>query len=156
VADFADGYWNSLWGWYGNGGDEDVAAYLGKLDISHFDPKAPPAKTPAFWAIVDANQAPEEAEVADVLDKLGRPDALTAVDLLREAGSSGFADWLNDRKNRRAIPHRFERCGYVPVRNDDAKDGLWVIKGVRQVVYTKVELSVRDRFVAARRRVHDQ
>ena len=77
MADFADGYWNALWGWYGSGGEEDVAAYLGELDISGFDPKAPPAKTAAFWAIVDANRAPEEAELADALDKLGRPDALT-------------------------------------------------------------------------------
>ena len=149
MADFPDGYWKSLWNWYGSGGEEDVAAYLGALDISGFDPKAPPAKTPAFWAIVDANRAPEEAEVADALDKLGRPDALTSADLLREAGNSSFADWLADRKNRRAIPHRFERCGYAPIRNDAAKDGLWVIRGTRQVVYARTELSTRDRFVAA-------
>jgi hypothetical protein len=149
IADFADGYWNSLWGWYGSGGDEDVAAYLSALDISGFDPKAPPAKTPAFWAIVDANRAPEEAELADALDKLGWPDVLTLGDIMREVGSSGFADWLADRKNRRAIPHRFERCGYAPIRNDAAKDGLWVIRGTRQVVYARTELSMRDRFAAA-------
>jgi 5S rRNA maturation endonuclease (ribonuclease M5) len=149
VADFADGYWNSLWGWYGNGGEEDVAAYLGRLDLSRFDPKAPPAKTAAFWAIVDANLAPEEAELADALDKLGRPDALTLIDIMREIGSSSFADWLTDRKNRRAIPHRFEQCGYVPVRNQGANSGLWVIRGTRQVIYAKAELSVRDRFAAA-------
>jgi hypothetical protein len=151
--DFANGYWNSLWSWYRSGGEEDVAAYLCKLDISRFDPKAPPAKTPAFWAIVDANQAPEEAELADALDKLGRPDALTLADVMREVGGSGFADWLADRKNRRAIPHRFERCGYVPVRNPDASSGLWVIRGTRQVIYAKMVLSVRDRFAAASARV---
>jgi hypothetical protein len=31
-----------------------VAAYLANLDLSAFDPKAPPPKTDAFWAIVDA------------------------------------------------------------------------------------------------------
>jgi hypothetical protein len=102
-----------------------------------------------FWAIVDANRAPEEAELADALDKLGWPDVLTLVDIMREVGSSSFADWLADRKNRRAIPHRFERCGYAPIRNDAAKDGLWVIRGTRQVVYARTELSVRDRFAAA-------
>src|SRR5262249_42154445 len=50
--DFADGYWNSLWRWYDDGGDRHVAAYLAELDISAFDPKAPPPKTEAFWAIV--------------------------------------------------------------------------------------------------------
>ena len=34
------------------------------------DPKAPPPKTPAFWDIVDASRAPEDAELADVIDAL--------------------------------------------------------------------------------------
>ena len=46
-----------------------------------FDPKAPPPKTPAFWDIVDANRAPEDAELADVLDKLGNPDATTLIQI---------------------------------------------------------------------------
>ena len=54
-------------------------------------------------------------------------------------------EWLNDRKNRRAIPHRFESCGYAPVRNDTAKDGLWVIGGKRQVVYGRLDVSVGER-----------
>ena len=60
-----------------------------------------------------------------------------------------FREWIRDRKNRRAIPHRLEKCGYVQVRNDAAKDGLWVINGSRQVVYAKSELSISDRFKAA-------
>jgi hypothetical protein len=47
------------------------------------------------------------------------------------------------------IPHRLEKCGYAPVRNDAAKDGLWKINGVRQVVYAKTTLSIRDRLAAA-------
>jgi hypothetical protein len=46
---------------------------------------------------------------------------------IRSHAEGDFLDWLNDRKNRRAIPHRLETVGYVPVRNDDAKDGLWKI-----------------------------
>ena len=75
--DFVDGYWNTLWGWYARGGYCHVAAYLAQLDISSFDPKAPPPKTPAFWDIVDANRAPEDAELADVLDQMKNPDAVT-------------------------------------------------------------------------------
>jgi hypothetical protein len=59
--------------------------------------------------------------------------------------------WLQDRKNRRQIPYRFEKCEYVPVRNDAADDGLWVINGKRQVIYAKACLSVRDRYAAARK-----
>jgi hypothetical protein len=32
-ADFAPGYWNWMWGWYAEGGDRHVAAYLDALDI---------------------------------------------------------------------------------------------------------------------------
>ena len=43
--------------------------------------------------------------------------------------------WLRDRKNRRSIPHRLEKCGYVPVHNGAAKDGLWTVNGKRQAIY---------------------
>jgi hypothetical protein len=65
--DFPENYWNTLWSWYEHGGFASVAAYLADLDISGFDPKAPPPKTPAFWDIVDANRTPEDAELADIL-----------------------------------------------------------------------------------------
>jgi hypothetical protein len=147
--DFVDGYWDTLWGWYAGGGYRHVAAYLAQLDISSFDPKAPPSKTPAFWDIVDANRAPEDAELADVLDKIKNPDAIT-IAAITEQALGNFHEWITDRKNRRAIPHRLEKCGYVQVRNDDAKDGLWVIAGMRQVIYAKSELSILDRLQAAR------
>lgn len=146
--DFTEGYWNDLWAWYGGGGDCHVAAYLAELDLTSFNPKAPPPKTPAFWDIVDANRAPENAELADVLDHIGNPNALTLATISAHATGS-FQAWIQDRKNCRAIPHRLEQCGYVPIRNDAAKDGLWKISGARQVVYARNTLPVRDRFTAA-------
>lgn len=145
--DFVDGYWNDLWGWYAKGGDRHVAAYLAELNIKSFDPKAPPPKTAAFWDIVDANRSPEDAELADVLDNMKNPNTTT---LLRIAGVAHgeFETWIKDRKNRRVIPHRLEKCGYVPVRNETAVDGLWKINGKRQVVYGKSALSIRDRLSA--------
>jgi hypothetical protein len=125
-----------------------VAAYLGELDISAFDPKAPPPKTPAFWDIVDANRAPEDAELADVLDEMGSPDATTLFGITCAATGREIETWLKERKNRRAIPHRLE-CGYVPVRNDSAKDGFWKIGESRQVIYGKRTLSISARFQAA-------
>src|SRR5262249_55926567 len=136
------------WGWYAAGGIGHVAAYLAKLDLSTFDPKAPPPKTPAFWDIVDANRAPEDAELADALDDLRRPDAVT-LDEIRNVAPAEFGVGLAERKNRRAIPHRLEQCGYVPIRNDAAKDGHWKIGKKRQAVYAKAELSLRDQHAAA-------
>ena len=113
----------------------------------HFSlrPKAPPPKTPAFWDIVNANNAPEDAELADVLDALGCPDAVTPKQLIA-AATGATAEWLTAHKSRRSIPHRLERCGYSQVRNKDAKDGYWLIDGTRQPVYAKTTLSEHERY----------
>ena len=160
-ADFTSGFWPSLWDWYKSGGLENVVANLSELDISRFDPKAPPKKTDAFWQIVGAGAAPEESDLADILDELGNAEsamnsegkpcgpAVTTLAKVLAAANGTFFEWLNERKNRRVVPHKFERCGYAPVRNGDAKDGLWVIGGKRQVVYGRSDLPLRDRIMAA-------
>jgi hypothetical protein len=145
---FTPDYWTTLWAWYQQGGDRHVAAYLRNLDLASFNAKAPPPKTQAFWEIVDASRAPEDAEMADVIDSLGSPATLTLAKIADRA-QGGFAGWLRDRKHFRRIPHRLEACGYVAVRNDTAKDGLWKIDGKRQVIYAKAELSLRDRICVA-------
>jgi Family of unknown function (DUF5906) len=101
--DFSADYWSRLWSWYANGGDRHVAAYLQELDISNFDPKAPPPKTPAFWNIVDASRAPEDAELADVFDRLNHPDAVTIERIALDAGTE-LSMWMRDRKSRRQVP----------------------------------------------------
>jgi hypothetical protein len=152
--DFAADYWKKLWSWYANGGNRHVAAFLADLDNSKFDPKAPPPKTPAFWDIVDANRSPEDAELADVIDRIGKPDAITIL-RIADAADPSLSQWITDRKNRRAIPHRLEQCSYVPVRNESADDGLWKLNGKRQVIYAKSALSISDRFGAAKDLVKD-
>jgi hypothetical protein len=140
-----------LWGWYANGGLSDVAAYLATLDISTFDPKAPPPKTQAFWDIVMHNQPPEDAEMADAIDLLKSNKTIT-IDDVRTAAIGSFGEWLNDRKNRKAIPHRLERCGYLLVRNAKAQDGLWRISDKRQAIYAQKALSPDERLAAAEER----
>jgi hypothetical protein len=148
MTDFAGDYWKSLWAYYRGGGFEDVAAYLMTLDLGDFDPTAPPLKTDAFWAIVDAGAAPEDSEFADVLDMIGRPDAVTLT-RIKTSAPNGLRDWLEDRKNRRTVPHRFEKCGYVPERNTSASDGYFVVQGTRQTVYVQTELTPQARWDAA-------
>ena len=91
LEDFAGDYWTRIWGWYEAGGDRHVAEYLRTLDLSGFNPKAPPLKTPAFWEIVDANRAPEDAELSDVLDRLGNPAAVTIDRIANEFGLRSLA-----------------------------------------------------------------
>jgi hypothetical protein len=148
ALDFTPEYWNFLYRWFGEGGHQHVTAYLAELDLSAFNPKAPPRKTAAFWDIVDANRAPEDAELADVLDKLQNPPAVTLTQIIHYADFD-LKDWLRDRKNSRTIPHRLAAVGYARVRNDGAKDGQWVVDGKRQAIYVREELSPRDRIVAA-------
>jgi hypothetical protein len=161
AADFGAGYWTKLWSWYLNGGYEHVGAYLMARDISKFDPAAPPPKGPAFWAIVDASAAPEDSEFGDLLDCIPHPnmsadasqpprwpDAVTLSQIRRYADDAMKA-WIDDRRNRRSIPHRLEVCGYVPVRNDARKEGNWIVLNKRQVIYAKKELSLRARYEAA-------
>jgi hypothetical protein len=148
--DFPEGYWTRLYDWYEReDGYRHVAAYLATLDISDFDPKAPPPKTKAFWRVVDAGRSPEDAELSDVLDQLNWPDAVTLKQLADKADGD-FEWWLQDRRNSRKIPHRMETAGYASVRNDGSKDGRWKVGGKNQVIYAKRELSTRDRFEAAR------
>lgn len=145
---FSETYWSDLYGWYERGGIGHVAAYLRDLDLSDFNPKAPPPKTPAFWDIVSANSTPEDAELADALDMLGWPAATTLHTIASVAGED-FRNFLTDRRNNRTIPHRLEGCGYVPVRNAAANDGLFKVNRKRCRVYARNTLSIHDQIAAA-------
>jgi Family of unknown function (DUF5906)/RepB DNA-primase from phage plasmid len=147
-SDFDSGYWKNLWTYYRSGGFEDVAAYLMTLDLADFDPTAPPLKTDAFWAVVDAGAAPEDSEFADVLDMIDRPDAVT-LSRMKLSAPTDLSEWLEDRRNRRTIPHRFEKCGFLPERNTSASDGYFVVDGRRQAIYVKSELTKQARWEAA-------
>lgn len=126
-------------------------------------------KTEAFWATVAASRVPEDAELADAIDKLGEdetdehgkavnamdgkpkrisPVALTVKNVVAVVGED-FEKWLTDRKNSRQTSHRFVACGYVPVRSPHPKDGLWRVSGARQVIYALVALTPAEQMVAA-------
>ncbi len=146
--DLPAGHCDALFAWYRAGGGAHVAAYLAGVDLSGFNPKAPPPRTEAFWAIVDAARVPEDAEMADALDALGRPPAVTIATVAGRA-TPGFREWLLDRRNSRRIPHRLEEGGYVACRNKAARDGLWVVCGRRCSIYVRKELGAGDGLAAA-------
>lgn len=142
------GYFDKIYRWYELGGRENVIAYLRTYDLTDFDSKLTPPKTQAFYEIVDANRSPEDAEMADTLERMKYPDALT-IPQLAEHAADEFQKWLNDRKNRRLIPHRLETAGYQPVRNATADQGLWKVDGKRQTVYAKKTLDFKEQCIAA-------
>jgi hypothetical protein len=153
-GDFTMAHWDKLHGWYADDGHACVAGYLQKLDLSGFDPKAPPPKTAAFHEIVGASRAPEDAELADILEALGQPDAVTLDTINTKAFTMNryeFAQWLCDRRNSRKVPHRLEECGYVRVENPDAKDGVFKVSGRRVAIYARRDLPLQERIAAAKR-----
>ncbi|WP_338830233.1 primase-helicase family protein [Bradyrhizobium sp. 27S5] len=166
-ADFTDEYWRDVWRWYDEGGYAAIAHYLATLNLVGFNPKAPPKKTEAFYAIVNTNRSAENAELADLLDdirdekqKAGKTlDTITLRQLIAKAEASNgrhtkIACWVQDAKtNARRIPHRLEECGFVPVRNPDADDGLWRIDGRRQAIYARKSLNEQQRLEAVQRRI---
>ncbi|MHB1814159.1 MAG: primase-helicase family protein [Steroidobacteraceae bacterium] len=147
--EFPANYWQDIYHWYQHeGGIGHVATYLRTLDLNDFDPKAPPHKTAAFYRMVDAGRAPEDGELADALEALKSPPAVT-VSTLAVYASDAFRLWLMDRRNSRQIPHRMKSAGYTAAHNDAAQDGLWKVAGRRQVIYCRRELAERDRLAAA-------
>jgi hypothetical protein len=148
--EFTTEFWNQCWHWLlHEGGAGHVAAYLMQRDLSRFDPCGLPKQTVAFFDIVNASQAPEDAEIADALDELERPDICTLLTIIKTSLGATL-EWLLDRKKRRSIPYRMERCGYIAVRNPSAKDGLWRINRRRQSLYARVDLSPARQLQAAR------
>ena len=149
---FQNGYWKDLWTYYRQRGGLRACRRLPEIAryLSDFDPKAPPPKTAAFWAIVDSNRAARKPNwpmlsISSVTRTPSRCCSFKA-----RASRRSLWEWLADRKNRRTIPHRLEQCGYAPVRNPSANDGLWKISGKRQAIYAKSQLPLREQLEAAR------
>jgi hypothetical protein len=148
--DFSKTYWRDLYRWFDEAGDRHVAAYLMVLDLSGFDAKAPPPQTAAFLDIVSSCRPAEDLELADVLDKLGNPVAVSIAMVIEKAEAS-FADWLRDRRNSRQLPHRLRDCGYGLVRNPEAADGFWKVDKVRQRIYGRLDATPGERLNEARK-----
>ena len=70
AADFPEGTGSNSGSGKRTADSAHVAAYLQTLDISDFDPKAPPPRTSAFWEIVNSNRSTEEAELSDIFEQL--------------------------------------------------------------------------------------
>jgi hypothetical protein len=99
-----------------------------------------------------APTTPEDAELADALDEMSNgegPPNVCSLFSIAATHRGATLEWLLDRKRRRSIPYRLERCGYIACRNPDAGDGLWVINGRRQTLYVKASLTSEERLQAA-------
>jgi Family of unknown function (DUF5906) len=141
LDDFETDYWAKLWSWFDRGGDRNVAAYLTSLDLSGFDPKAPPAKTQAFWDIVDASRAPEDAELADVIDAFGKdkdpngepitPVAFTLAKVLEMATTLAPRD--NDGQSRAKQLRVLARRPQEPSPDPSSLRDVWLFASPQRI-----------------------
>jgi hypothetical protein len=153
--DFEEQYWHDMWDWLESGGVQAVVGYLKRVDLTGFNPKAPPAKTEAFFAIVQASADPDDAALAGLaVDEEGSKRPVVTLDMLASAamaaGDTALYSVLTERKDRRRVPHLLERAGYAPVRNPDAKDGLWAVGGKRMSIYADSTLPFSAQIANAR------
>jgi hypothetical protein len=132
--EFPAAFWNEFWAWYEAGGFAHVAALLYQYDLSNFDPKAEPRKTEAFQHMVMASRGSAYGEVADAIDELGNPQALTINELMAVAPN---LECLIDPEKRKGTAYRITECQYIATKNPLAKDGLWRINKRRQVIYVR-------------------
>jgi hypothetical protein len=150
-SDFPADYFDNFYVWYDKqGGIGHVIAYLQSYDLTSFNAKTAPLKTAAFWNMVNVERTADYGELADAIDALGKPEALTLIELIEKAPG---AEWLSDRKMGRVVQHRLQRCGYVRAANPNTErhGGMWSINGKRMMIYARQELPKGKRLDAAER-----
>ena len=150
---FGPDYFEALHAWFDNGGAAKVAHYLANLDLTGFNAKAPPPQTSGWKTLVNAGLAPEAGDMADVIEALGKPAALTLTMIRNKATSdSSLRAMFEDPKQRTKIPRRLADCGYTTVMNPDTGDGRgrWRTSKGRINIYGRQELGENERLTAAR------
>jgi hypothetical protein len=153
--DYDAAYWAKYWGRLDASGDAAVAKHLRELDLSDFNPKAPPEQTQAFWEIVDSLRTAEGGDMANVLDALGNPEILTLPNIVAKAKYltfSHFAEFLEDPKNRRKTSMELEDNGYLRLNNPHDQRGRWSFHGGHRInVYRRKDISDREGFDAVKK-----
>jgi hypothetical protein len=150
----ADARAAALWNWYEKqGGYGHVIAYLRAHDLSHFNPKAPPPRTDAWRAVVTAGIPAEDAELADVLDAMGRPEVVTIPMIAYRADSMGLQslrEAMCDRSRSKIAAARLHTAGYDALPNPHSKSGLWRIGTDRRrtTVYMRHDIPKAQAFAA--------
>ena len=104
-TDFSENYWREFYAWLDNGGKEIVAHYLGTLDLSGFDPKAPPPKTRGWSQIVRSSCSPDDSDMRDALERLNNPPPLLLTCWPPEISVTGCAPRPTEGASRIGLKH---------------------------------------------------
>lgn len=106
-------YFTRLGRFYEQGGNEAVAAWLARRDISKFQPKKQPDPTTGWQSITSSWTNTDDA-TGTALDKLGNPDALFPKQLLEAAKFSDDEEEIKTLlRFPRKLVHRMLQNGYL-------------------------------------------
>jgi hypothetical protein len=133
-------YHTKFHAWMDAGGSEAVIHYLMSLDVSDFDPSAPPPMTDAKRQAIQFAADPLEGVMADLLDAMGRPVVVDVAELARQAAVHRitFDDLpINAPKFRMRFSGWLRAAGYVRVTNPATTTGHFIVKGKRTAVFVR-------------------
>ena len=157
-------YWDDYFNRVNNLGDaEHIAKFLRERNLSNFKPGAEPPKTEAWKQIVTVHRPAGDAELNDLLDRMGHdwvkatdeicllPPALTIGQIHRHMFCPPALRKLieDQQKGARQVPHRLNGADYESFDNPDRKDGYWKINDKRQVIYVWSKLDNAEKMAAA-------
>lgn len=147
---FSEEYWRQFHAWMAAGGLEECAHYLMTRDVSRFDPKAPPPKTPAFWEMCESGQASQVGGLADLLEGREVVAANQLVGLATTSYDNELAEWLKSSKNATALVKALNDLGWTKISNPHEVRGRWVVRGTRTVLYAPQRLTPAQRMELVR------
>lgn len=128
-------YFEELWGWFNDGGDRHVAAFLNERDISGFKAATGQRKTLAHQAVV-ASGMESDSWLDDALDTLGYPDVARSDWILDLAENSGMKPAEAKSKLKNAIG----RVGYAMLPNPTQADLRWKFGAKKATVYKRIDV----------------
>lgn len=128
--------------WLANGGIAHVRAYLENVDLSQFDPNAPPPQTAAWHLAVEGRQRVGGDDVCALgLDVLRRDNGGEAPRVLFSRELTEAVERVDDDDENataarlqvlRRFPAKVKKLmlaqGYEAIRNPSAADGRWILK----------------------------
>jgi Family of unknown function (DUF5906)/Bifunctional DNA primase/polymerase, N-terminal len=126
-------YFEGLWGWFNEGGDRHIAAFLHERDLSGFRPATGQRKTSAHQVVVQAGMG-SDAWLADALDALGKPNLVRGDWIVDCAEQEGMKRPEAQAKLNLAIG----RVGYRAHRNPNSSDGRHRFGKKNVAVYVRV------------------
>jgi hypothetical protein len=140
----------------GAGGVENVVAFLKNMDLSEFNPYAPPRKTEAFRFMMQSDENEVDEQLESILVQMGEPIVFSLAALRTGAkGRAELENFMSSSKNDRSLFRKLDRLGYLRLGNPDDVSGRWRVGASKHTFYAKKNVSMDERCKLARKFVSD-